>query len=361
MSNDVLLRVNGQDFGGWKDIEITAGIERQARDFNLSITSVWPGQKDLPRRVNPGDLCELWVGKDKLITGYIDATPVSYDSNQISVGITGRSKTADLVDCSAIHKTGQWRGAKIERIATDLAAAYSIKVKTEIDTGKAISDHQIDTGETVFESIDRLLSLRQLLSTDNAEGDLVLINAGSGGKCGTALVFGENIKSVQAGLDFKNVYSTYIAKGQRSGNDNDSGDTVAGVSANVVDITAKRTRNLVISMSGQVTALDCKQRVKYERVYRVAKALECVYTVQGWREENGNLWLPNKMVRVIDPIVGLDTDLLIVEVAYRLSESGTTCALTVGPRGGYIPSPETTKKETKESAGESTQTWESLN
>ncbi|MGJ8619620.1 MAG: phage baseplate assembly protein [Methylophilaceae bacterium] len=361
MSNDVLLRVNGQDFGGWKSIEITAGIERQARDFSLNITSVWPGQKDLPRRVNPGDLCELWVGKDKLITGYIDATPVNYDGNQISVGITGRSKTADLVDCSAVHKTGQWRGVSIERIAADLASQYGVKVKTEVNTGKLIPDHQIDTGETVFESIDRLLSLRQLMSTDNTNGDLVFINAGSGGKCGTALVFGENIKAASAGLDFKNVYSTYIAKGQRAGDDNDFGETISGVSANAVDISAKRTRNLVISMSGQVTVLDCKQRVNYERVYRVAKALEIVYTVQGWREENGDLWLPNKMVRIVDPIVGIDRDFLIVEVVYRLNESGTTCDLTVGPRGGYIPSPEVTKDANKKATGESTETWGALN
>lgn len=351
MNNDVVLRVNGLDFGGWKKIEITAGIERQARDFSLNITNVWPGAQELPRQVKSGDICELWVGKDKLLTGRVDATPIEYSASSISVGVNGRSKTAYLVDCSAKHKTGQWRGAKIERIASDIAAAYGITVKSEIDTGAAILDHQIDTGETSFESIDRLLTLRQLLSTDDADGNVVLINAGSGGRCGTALVFGENIKSASAGLDFSPVFDEYIAKGQRAGNDEDSGDAVAGVSAKSSVGSMTYPRTLIIDMSGQVTALDCQQRVNYERAYRAAKALETTYTVQGWREENGDLWLPNKLVRVRDEIIGFDTDFLITEVVYRLDESGTTCEITVGPMGGYIPAPEVTKKAKKKGSG----------
>lgn len=353
MSADVVLRVNGLEFGGWKSIEITAGIERQARDFSLEITSTWPGAQDVPRKVNAGDLCELWIGGDKVITGKVDATPINYDSQTITVAVKGRSKTAALVDCSAKHKTGQWRRAKIERIASDLAAAYGVTVKAEADTGAAILDHQIDTGETAFESIDRLLMLRQLLSTDDADGNVVLINAGSGGKCGTALVYGDNIKSANAPLDFSSVYDEYIAKGQRAGNDEDSGDAVAGVTGQTSTSNKANQRTLIIDMSGQVTTLDCQQRVKYEQAYRAAKALEITYTVQGWHEENGGLWVPNKMVRVTDSVVGIDADLLIVEVVYRLDESGTTCDLTVGPVGGYVPAPEVTKKAKKKAKGES--------
>lgn len=351
MNENVTLRVNGMDFGGWLEVEISTGIERQARDFKLGITRSWPGATDIPRRVKAGDVCEVFIGNDKMLTGYVDATPISYSATSISVGVTGRSKTADVVDCSATHKTGQWRNAKIERIAADLAAPYGIKVLTEIDTGKAISDHQIDTGETAYESIGRLLALRQLLSTDNANGDLVFINAGSGGKAVTALVYGQNILSADASLDFKDVFSEYISKGQRAGNDDDYADAVAGISASVQDANVTRFRNLIIQQSGNVTALDCQQRVKYERVYRRARALETSYTVQGWRQQNGALWLPNQMVRVIDPVIGFDDDLLIVEVTYRIGSTGTTCNIKVAPKGGYIPAPEVTKQDSAKKAG----------
>src|SRR5574340_693573 len=128
MSDDVTLVVNGTEYGGWKEVEISAGIERQARDFTLSVTDRWPGATDIPRRIKQGDVCEVYIGADKLLTGHVDATPIRYDGKSISVGVKGRSKTADLVDCSAVHKTGQWHNAKIERIAADLAAPFGIEV-----------------------------------------------------------------------------------------------------------------------------------------------------------------------------------------------------------------------------------------
>lgn len=357
MNNDVTLRVNGTEFKGWLDVEIGAGIERQARDFKLNITRTWPGATDIPRRVVAGDQCEVFIGKDKVLTGYIDATPISYDANSVSVSINGRSKTADLIDCSANYKNGQWRNVKVERIAKDLASIYGVSVITEVNTGSNIVDHQIDTGETAFESIGRLLALRQLLSTDDADGNLVLINAGSGGKAATALKYGENILSADTSLDYKDVFGSYTAKGQRSGNDYDSAETIANVSAAATDVTIKRPRNLIIQMSGQVNTLDCQQRVKYERLYRAAKALETTYTVQGWRQGDGRLWVPNQMVQVIDPVIGFDTELLIVEVTYSLNSSGTTCSLKVAPKQGFIPSPEVTAKEKSKKAGKGGETW----
>lgn len=36
--NAVSLTVDGLDYSGWKSVEITAGLEDQARSFNLSVT-----------------------------------------------------------------------------------------------------------------------------------------------------------------------------------------------------------------------------------------------------------------------------------------------------------------------------------
>lgn len=351
MNDAVTLRVNGVDYGGWKEVEISAGIERQARDFSLAVTRNWPGETDIPRRVKPGDVCEVWIGSDKLLTGYVDSTPVSYDAKQVNVGVRGRSKTADLIDCSAEHKTGQWRGVKIERIAADLAKPYGISVLAEASTGAAIAEHQIQPGETAFECIDRLLTLRQMLATDDADGRLVFIKAGSGGRAATALKLGENIKEADAALDNKDVFSKYTVSGQRSGNDYDSGSAVAESAKTIADAKASRYRNLIIRQSGQVDSAICADRARYEFLYRKAKALETVYTVQGWRQQDGRLWLSNQMAHVVDPVIGFDHWMLIVEAVYRLGDGGTTCTLKVGPIDGYMPTPEVAKK--KKSSGAS--------
>lgn len=352
MSDDVILRVNGVDYGGWKEVEIVAGIERQARDFTLAVTRHWPGEADIPRKIRAGDVCEVFTGADKMLTGYVDATPIRYDGKTVSVGVKGRSKTADLVDCSAIYKTGQWRGAKIERIAADLAKPFGIEVVAQASTGAAVLEHQIQPGETVFESIDRLLTLRQLLATDDADGRMVFVNPQSAQRATTALVLGENILSCDAALDAKDLYSEYISKAQRAGNDDDYGDIVAGVSASMKDAQIKRYRPLLIRQNGQADAAACKDRVRYEALHRAAKALETTYTVQGLRQADGTLWLPNLLVRVRDAVVGFDDWLLIVEVGYKISDQGTIATLKVAPAAGYIPSPDAKKAAAGNSWGD---------
>jgi len=351
MSNDVILRVNGVDYGGWKEVEIVAGIERQARDFKLAVTRKWPGATDIPRRISQGDVCEVFVGADKMLTGYVDGTPIRYDSTNISVGVTGRSKTADLVDCSAVHKTGQWRGAKIERIAADLARPFGIEVVTVASTGGAVIEHQIQPGETAFESIDRLLTLRQLLATDDGEGRLVFVNPQTAERATTALVFGQNILDADAPLDGKDLFSEYQCLAQRAGTDEDYGDAVAGISAKATDKQVKRYRPLHLRLNGQSDAAACRDRARYEALHRAAKALETTYTVQGWRQGDNTLWLPNLMVHVQDPVIGFDDWLLIVEVGYRISDQGTTASLKVAPAAGYIPSPDAVKAEKKSKSG----------
>lgn len=383
--NAVRLVVNGAEFGGWKSVRIEPGIERQARSFDLEVTDKWPGQTDIPRRIQPGDTCQVFIGEDLVLTGYVDGTPVRYDGKTVGVGVKGRSKTADLVDCCPIETgkstvatssggawrdvigpdgkaekvikapgiaANQWRNQKLEVIAAALASPYGVRVLAEVNTGAAIPEHHIQVGETVFESIDRMMRLRHVLSTDNAKGDLVFIDVGSAGRAGTALELGKNVLSASTELDYKGVFSTYVVKGQRSGNDDqygadvaeeegesdDVGDTpttVTGQTASATDARAKRRRILVIKQSGQADEGTCKDRADYERAHRAAKALQTSYTVQGWRQSDGALWQPNMMVRVIDPLIGFDTDMVIAELAWVLDREGMRTEIKVGPPDGY--------------------------
>lgn len=351
MSDAVILRVNGVDFGGWKDVEIIAGIERTARDFTLAVTRNWPGETSIPRRVKPGDVCEVFIGADQVLTGYVDATPIRYDARSVSVGVKGRSKTADLVDCAALHRSGQWRGRKVEAIAAELAAVYGISVVTESDTGAALAEHQIQPGETAFECIDRMLTLTQLLATDDALGRLVFIDAASGGRAATALKLGENILTCDAGLDYKDVFTEYQVKGQRSGTDYDTGATVAEVTATAKSSVLSRRRVLMVKESGQISTELCADRAKYESLHRAAMALETTYTVQGWRQGNGKLWIPNQLVHVTDAVTGYDNEFLITEVGYRINESGTTASLKVAPKEGFIHAQRASKKTKAKVAG----------
>ena len=358
-ANAVSLTVDGLDYGGWKSVEITAGLERQARDFTLRITWQWPGQTvSLP--IRQGSKCQVRIGADLILTGWIFATPISYDDKQITLTITGRSLTADLVDCSAINKPGQWKNQGVFNIVKALAAPYGLAVRSEIPETGSLSDHTVEPGETVFESIDRLLTLFRVFSTDDAKGSVVLAKPGSEGRAVDALELGENVLSADAPLDFSTVFSEYHVLGQRSGTDDEFAEQAAEITASVSDERTTRKRVLIIHENGQMTPALAKSRANWERGQRMGKALSTNYKVQGWRQSNGQLWRHNMLVRVVDRLIGFDRDMLIAEITYGLGPQGTTTTLVLGPPDGFEPEPNDPRKDRKLKKGGKADNFEYL-
>jgi prophage tail gpP-like protein len=361
VSDLVTLTINNASYGGWKSVRVEAGVERQARSFEVSLTDRWPGQEVPVRRIWPGDACEVRIGNDLVVTGYVDATPVDYDGNGYTLLIRGRSATADLVDCSADNPGGQWRGRDMAAIATDLAGRYGLTVISETDTGTVLPEHQIQPGETAFESLDRLARLRQVLVTDNEKGEVLLASPGSGGQAATRLELGINILAGSAGFDFSEVYSHYRVKGQRAGNDEAFGADVAAASGSAIDTSLKRNRVLIVRQTGQADPATCAERASYEQQVRSAKANEIRYTVVGWRQTPGGpLWRPNIAVLVVDSIMGVNASLLVSEVVFSLDEQGQRTELVVVPSGAFATQPDIAKKRAAKGKKTDVIDWDEL-
>ncbi|WP_252088742.1 phage baseplate assembly protein [Pseudomonas sp. MWU13-3659] len=355
----VTLSVNGLDYRGWKKVSISAGIERQTRDFRLDVTWSWPGQ-DVEIPVRQGDRCEVRIGADLVLTGWVFGTPITYDNRSVERSVVGRSLTADLVDCSAVNKPGQWRSQTVQKIVQALAEPYGVRVLSEVPETTKLADHSIEPGETAFESIDRLLTLSRLLSTDDAQGRVVIIKPGSAGRAVDRLELGQNLLTCSAELDFSGVFSEYRVTGQRSGTDTEYGEKASEVKASVSDPRASRRRVLLIHESGQMTPELAQARANWERGNRMGEALKLRYKVQGWRQSNGALWLPNMIVRVVDPLIGVDRDMLISEIEYVLNDRGTIANIEVGPPDGFDPEPKDPHKSRKLKKGGKADNFEYL-
>ena len=338
LANIVTLTVDGLDYSGWKSVEITADLERQFRTFSLNITWQWPRQ-DGQVRIRPGARCQVRIGCDLVLTGHVYKAPVSYDGRQISLSIQGSSLTQDLVDCAAINRPSQWRQQDVLSIVRALAGSYGVGVRSEIAPTSKLHTHSIVPGETVFASIDRLLTLYRVFSTDDADGYLLLAAPGSGGRASDALELGKNILSANAAMDFSTVFSEYRVIGQHKGSDQSSGVAVCEVSGQASDARASRKRVTVINEAAQLSAELAQQRADWECGTRTGKALTTTYQVQGWRQSNGDLWRHNTLVRVIDPVLGFDQDMLISKVTWSLSDQGSITTLQVAPPQTFDANP----------------------
>lgn len=365
-NNEVILSVGGIEYSGWKSVRITTGIERLARDFSLEVTRKWPGS-DITHRIRPGDLCVVKIGEDTVLTGYIDAVPINYDGSAVTVGVHGRSKTSDLIDCTPydvapeggwqdvdngrnkpprplVQNTNtQWHNTRIEAIIKYLAKPYRVDVFASGDTGAPLRHFSISPFSKIFDVIDELMRKRQVLVTDTGFGELDIINVGDGGRYRTPLALGKNILAGSAELNYKNVFTEYVCKGVRSIDDHEDADQMfsTGYAIDGAPIFGvNRRRRLVFSQSGQMDSGACQDVVEYEKAYRAARALEAHYTVSGWREAEGGLWFPNVFVQVDDPIIGLKREMLITEVSWVLDNKGMRTELKVMPPEGCLTKPE---------------------
>lgn len=327
------LKVGGSYYGGWTSLSVTRSIEQIAGTFSLDVTERWPGSS-LQRVIRPGEACQLLLDGHPVIDGYIDDVEPESDKQSHTVRISGRDKTADLVDCSAIHKSGQWKGAKLESIARDLLKPFGIGLKVETATGAAIDSWNIEEGESVFECLSRAARLKAVLLVSDAEGNLVITRA-SKTQISDALVEGQNILTSTGKFSWKDRFSHYIVKGQSKATDDFFGDHAAQVQARVKDEVVSRYRPLVVVAEDHAHAASARDRAEWERNVRMGRACRATITVQGWSRPGGDLWQPNTLVHVASPSLSVDAELLIAGCTWRLDERGTVTQIAVARREAF--------------------------
>lgn len=330
--NTCFLVIDGKSYGGWTRVEVQDGIEQIAGGFNLQLTSKYPGV-DQPMDLREGLPCQLRLGNDSVVLGYIDDYETDDTATNSQITVTGRDKTGDLVDCAAIFKTGQWRGVSLQQIVADIAHPFGITVTVEAgtDTGEAFKRFALEEGEKAFEAIDRACRLRAVLVTSTPDGNLLLTSAGAVSS-GVRLVEGVNMLKFNSHHNWKERYSEIIMKGQQPGDDQESGAAVAHMKATAKDEGINRYRPLVVIAEHGTSNKALADRAKWEVNVRMGRGKRGGCTVVGWRTgkdgQEGPLWRKNTLVQVYSPRMNLDMELLIVSCTYMLTEQGKNTALT---------------------------------
>ncbi len=351
------LKVGGAIYGGWTGVAVRTGIEQIAGAFELALTERWPEQPT-DWVIAPGEFCEVLIGEDVLITGYIDAVAISYDAASHEIKVSGRDRTGDLVDCSA--PSVAMSGQTFFQIAEALCKPYGIAVYDETARGRKLTvkqkkagkkgnapkrprvptkipKHATQNGESVFKTLEKLSRSEGVLLVSDGEGGLLITRAGVAGDCATVLEQGKNILRASLGHSHANLFSEITVKGQASAADAARFDVLHSSPKGSVKRTASPTGNsqivryrpLILVAETQADARRCQQRAEWEASNREARARKITVSVQGWRQENGDLWLINQRVRVKTAWLRIDEWWLIAGVNYRLDNGGTLAELTL--------------------------------
>lgn len=319
MRPNVQLFVNGKVYGGWQEVTVTRSLEAIAGKFDLRVMDRWEANSE-PWTIFPGDKCELRIDGKAIVTGYVDAASPSFDAESHGIDITGRDRTADLVDCSAVVKGSELRGQKLEGIARAIAKPFGITVKSEVDTGAVFQSFAIQPGETCWEAIERAARQRFMVMTVDGEGNLIVSDIGTK-QAADDLIEGVNIKSASASYDYTNRFSEYRVKGQQASQNDGAEAGKVNVESKATDKNVKRYRPKVLTAETQATDGSAEKRAQLEAATRAGKSTKIAVTVQGWTMSNGELWPVNVLVGIKSRILSIDEELLISSVRYNISDS----------------------------------------
>jgi len=337
MGDLVQLLIGGKLYAGWTSVSIDTGIDHMAAAFDLQLTEREPGTVDR-RDIKAGAACEVRIGGEVVITGYIDQLAPSFDNRSHTISARGRSRAGDLIDCSAVASPGHWSGRTIDKIAAALVAPFGLKVTARAPVGAPFRRFALQPGETVFEALSRMARFRGLLAVSTPAGDIELITPAAS-PVGYMLAHPGAILAAKAVHDVTDRFGRYIVKGQAAGDDSLNGRAAAAPKAEAQDLGVARYRPLIVVAEDQSTSADLTIRARWEAQVRAARAQQVQITVQGWRAPDGTLWQSNVLVPVRAPWLSIDASLLVVGVSFRLDAEGSRTELTLAPPEAYSLEP----------------------
>lgn len=340
--NDLSLLVNGIAWSGWQEVRVTRGAERCPSDFDIAITERFPDQ-DSEISVKPGDTCVVMIGKDPVITGFIDRYGASLSANGHSVRIMGRSKTQDLVDCSAKLPGMQISAASLSSLAQQVAKDFGIAVRSLSGPGPVIPVYNIILTETPFEIIERAARYSAMLAYDGTDGSLILSQVGAS-KMASGFEQGINVQRASATFSIDERFSEYIAvmmSVDKASDIGEGGNLVAVIPDPGFPAGRYRPKIIVSEQSINGTSL-AELRARWEMARRYGRSQAVTITTDAWRDSAGLLWAPNAIAHVNLPSLKIvNVDWVISSVSFiKSADRGTVADLVLMPQEAFQPAPE---------------------
>lgn len=334
-SNIVTLLTGGYEHRGLVSGTVDIDLERAYRSFRLELAQSWPSEKN-PVRIYPGDTVDLLVGDDLLLSGYIDSVTANAAGRPLSV--SGRSRTADLCDCSCIPADGRnslsWKQQTVGQIAADLASPYGIDVLDEVRDTERI-DFRAKVDETAYSAIERLCRESQALVTDDEGGNLRIMRPG--GRRGPSFALPGNVTDGATSThDASNRYTDYVVRGQVKGTDSNYYTALASRVVAFDDWTSRKRVHTVVA-ERKMDSAACTRRAIWECVTRAGRAVSCSLPVVGWRDRNGDLYHPGDVCAVNAPTLGIVGDMILGAVSYSIDRASMTAVLSMTLPGMYEP------------------------
>ena len=356
--NTITMLIGTKKLSGWKSVSVERSLDALADVFSMEFVDIWANSDSplVPYEPLKVSIFKTSGGKqitEQVVAGYIDTIDMEIIVDQIMVRVSGRSFTGDLVDCSAeFGKSNSWNNTPLTTIIRDLLDLYDIGLDFISSSAYGKDSNlslTINSGESIFEIIDRECRKRGIIAVTNPYGNLELITTGDR-VSQDKLVVGENILSANMTIDYTNRFGVYTVKGQKTGNGSSWNSSTTKINGSATDpVFQGRYRNKIISMDGTGTNQDAQNVASWESQVRAGKSGQLVIKIPSWFQSDGTLWEVGTLVYCNVNPLNVNEQLLINNIKFTQGNDGTFTTLTLVNKDTYSQDPSKTNKITKKS------------
>lgn len=340
-----------REISGWDSVSLGLSLSTLCNGFQIS---QFPAEGLGYPLLLPGDPVKIYVDDELVIDGYVDGSAPAFSANSHTIEISGREKTADLVDCSFEKYGTNWKNKTAAQIISAICAAFGLSFSPNgISPGKPLPKFCAEPGSSCADMITDVCRQRDLLCASFGTGKLMFYDDSKYGYADDALEQGVNLISGSASFSNEERFSLYSVLCS-----SEPGCKRAG---SACDPSIGRTRPLVI-VEGNYGSIDsAEKRAEQEAHIRAAKSAECSVEVQGWRQKTGRreIWKPGLLVMTRIPAFfgNVDVEMLVnaVELGYDSSGESTSLSLV---RPDFYARP--TEKGTKGKKPGKKDPWDSV-
>lgn len=342
-----VLELDADNFPGFSTAEIRLSMDDLANGFSIDYAPPTNADKlagirnrNLPRPAYPGDRIEIRVDGDLILKGFVEECVDELSAGELRHSILGRSVTCDLIDCTTTE--GQtWSQEILRNIVQDLCDPFGITVLSPgIPPKFPLVYFRVSKGEYVGDAIQRACN-QCGYHAYCVGGDLVISRPGTL-VTGTTLTEGFNLIAATATHGQTNLYSEYGMFKQGKRGTKTKPKKTPNINADTIepDNGVERYRPLVQFATTQASSYehiqdDMQVQLEVDIMRRVGASQRVDVEVGDPVMDSGYAWRPNLTVAFESTSLGIDRELLISTVTFRVEASSIRTEMTLSNREAY--------------------------
>jgi prophage tail gpP-like protein len=334
-SDKVEISCNGIVINQVNDFTLNKSIENFCGSFSFTITQSTADKV----KIRQGANVVIYIADELVFTGLVEAIEHNQGFNQHSLTVSGRDKTAELIDSYILPKQYKQNDfLKLARIVLDDNGYNNIRIESDIKILPKLLGKSFvaEKDQKIFDFFDKLARLLNVILITDAYGDIVITREGADLAVGGVNLTSGGINALSSSLsvDSNETYKYIRIIGSQK---TDTSKKRLKQKVEFTDERASTKKRLIVSIGNNANRQTLESVANWYMAVKRGKGARYNTEVRGFLTNitSGLLWQPNTILALKDQANNINGSFLIQGVNYSQDSSGSKTSLSVCNIGSF--------------------------